>query len=143
MINTAADAPSLPGYAAGTQHADDRRAYAWGYAHQLTPALHVGMPFSAGPYHNAGPAPTMGFIGAIADAVSGVVDVIAGGPQKRERAARAEAAALEAQAQAMVDAARIEAQSSAQRAQSQTTMLLIGGGMALAAVVLVMAMKKK
>jgi len=54
-------------------------------------------------------APESGFIGAIASAVESLADIFAGGPQKRERAAKAAAAAAQAQAEAAKTAAETQA----------------------------------
>ncbi|MHC4400513.1 MAG: hypothetical protein ACYTG0_12620 [Planctomycetota bacterium] len=153
MIRAAADDPGnrMPTFHRVTHRADDRRAYAWGYAHQVRPGIRLGFPYRAGPYHNAGPNPTMGgLFDAIGDVVTGIIDVASGGPAKRERAARyakeAEEAALEAalvQARSAETVARLGIEEEREKGARHMNLILIGGGMALAALTLMMVLKPK
>jgi 5,10-methylenetetrahydrofolate reductase len=85
---------------------------------------------------------------AIGGVITSIVDVAAGGPQKRERAARAAASAQQATADAMrtqaladLQIAQIEADASAARTEGITQLILVGGGVGLAGLTLYLLLK--
>lgn len=143
---------------------DDKRSWGTGPLWEARPGIRMPVPIESTQFHNAGFDPVMcgscapktmgGFFDAIGDVVGGIINWASGAGAKAERAAKAQAeadreaaeyayrAALE-QAQTERYVAELGVQAEREKSAQLQKMLLIGGGLGIAALVLVTAMKRK
>lgn len=147
----------IAGYYRASSHLADARSWGTGPMVAIRPGIRMPVPVESTQYHNAGFAPTMGFIqylGGIANAVGGIVDWISGGPQKRARQAAAQRAHEEDMMEQQLRAAQLQAETTryqaevslaAQQAQAKNQMMMILalGALGIGGIVIASAMKKK